>query len=238
MDERIDDVAAGGGRVLRVAAHAGGPGPLSWAAAPLTPCERVLDLCCGDGLLAGELLPGRWVGVDPRPLRAGPTPRLRAEPGALPLRDNAVDGLAVILALPRLPDLDSVFAEVRRVLRPGGTLVVVVPSATARSTAELRFASVLGPVHRAWQHRSALDQAGWLLSAADFAVMGDDRRTFTVPLPDAATALALVDQLPAAGLWPPDLASDVRSGVAAELARRARPGRLLPLPMRRLVARR
>ncbi|QYN37287.1 methyltransferase domain-containing protein [Pseudonocardia sp. DSM 110487] len=225
-----DDVA---GRLLRTASDRHGTDPLTWTASPLANANRVLDVCCGSGPLAGEF-PGRWIGVDRAP-RPGAEPVVAGLANALPLCDNAVDGAILLLALPRLSDLDGVFAELRRVLRPTGTLVVVVPSASPRSLAELRTA----PVHRTgWTNRSALDQAGWLLAAADFAVLGDDRGAFTLPLPDAATARALVSDLSRAGWWPPDLAADVRERVASGLARRAGPGRVLPVPLRRLVARR
>lgn len=225
-----DDVAA---RLFGTATDRSGTGPLAWTASPLESAARVLDVCCGSGLLAAELT-GRWVGVDPAP-RPGGGPVVAGRADALPLCDNAVDGAVLLLALPRLSGLDAVFAELRRVLRPAGTLVVVVPSASPRSVAELRTAAV----HRTgWTNRSALDRAGWLLAAADFAVMGDDRNTFTLPLPDAAAARGLVADLPKAGWWPPELPADVRAKVAATLARRAGPGRVLPVPMRRLVARR
>lgn len=230
VETSADDVA---GRLLRTATDRYGTGPLAWTASPLANATRVLDVCCGSGPLAAEFT-GRWVGVDPAP-RPGGGPVVAGVAKALPLRDNAVDGAVLLLTLPRLSDLDAVFAELRRVLRPTGTLVVVVPSASPRSLAELRTATV----HRTgWTNRSALDQAGWLLAAADFAVLGDDRGAFTLPLPDAVAAHALVTDLPLAGWWPPDLAADVRDRVAAGLARRAGPGRVLPVPLRRLVARR
>jgi len=223
-----DDVA---GRLLRTATDRNGTGPLPWAASPLANATRVVDVCCGSGSLAGEFR-GRWIGVDPAPRPAG-EPVVAGLANALPLCDNAVDGAILLLALPRLSDLDGVFAELRRVLRPSGTLVVVVPSASPRSLTEVRTAVV----HRSgWTNRSALDQAGWLLAAADFAVLGDDRAAFTLPLPDAATARTHVTDLSEAGWWPPDLPADVRERVAAGLARRAGPGRVLPVPLRRLVA--
>ena len=225
-----DDVA---GRLLRAATDRNGAGAVPWAASPLANATRVVDVCCGSGPLAGEFA-GRWVGVDPAPRPGGP-PVVAGHANALPLGDNAVDGAVLLLALPRLRDVDGVFAELRRVLRPSGTLVVVVPSASPRSLTELRTAAV----HRTgWTNRSALDQAGWLLAAGDFAVLGDDRCAFTLPLPDAAAARALVTDLPRAGWWPPDLPTDVRERVAAHLAGRAGPGRVLPVPLRRLVARR
>lgn len=226
-------------RLLRAATGPGGSGPVRWSAAPLVAAERVLELCCGTGVLADELPVGHWLGVDRGVTPAARRPLLRASPCALPLRDNAVDAVAILLALPRLPDLDATFAEVRRVLRPRGTLVVVVPSAAPRSVRELRLAPLLSPVHRSgWRHRAALDQTGWLLAAADFAVLSDDRVPFALPIPDVAAAHDLVADLPRAGLWPPDLPAAVRTRVAAGLASRAGHGRMLPIPLRRLVARR
>jgi SAM-dependent methyltransferase len=224
-------------RLLRAATDAGGRGPLPWAAAPLAGAERVLDVNCGAGPLAAEL-PGRWFGVDPT-ARMSAGPRVAGTASALPVHDNAVDGAVLLLALPRLSDLNGVFAELRRVLRPGGTLVVVVPAASPRSLAELRLAPLLAAAHRSgWTNRSALDSAGWLLAAADFAVLGDDRAAFTLPLSDADAARTLVTDLSSAGWWPPGLPAAVRERVAAGLARRAGPGRTLPVPLRRLVARR
>jgi SAM-dependent methyltransferase len=210
-------------RLLQAMVDHRGQGPLPWIAAPVAGADRVLDLCCGGGALAPFLAPGQWLGVDPG---SGPhRPRLRGAPTAIPLRDNAVDGVTVLLALPHLPDLDAVFAEIRRVLVPGGTLVLLVPSGSMRSVAEFRAARLLRPVRGgAWTNRSALDSAGWLLQAADFAVLGDDRVAFTLPLPDAAG-------LPRSGLWPPGVPAAVLAAVTAS-------GRPLPIPMRRLVARR
>ncbi|OZM77040.1 class I SAM-dependent methyltransferase [Pseudonocardia sp. MH-G8] len=224
-------------RLLHTATAPDGSRPLPWAASPLAGAGRVLEVCCGDGLLADEF-DGRWVGVDP--VAGAVRNRLVAGvPTALPLRDNAVDGAVLFLALPRLRDVDEIFAELRRVLRPSGTLVVVVPAASPRSIAELRWAPVLAPVHRSgWTNRSALDGAGWLLAAADFALLGDDRVAFTLPLPDAAAARTLVSDLPRAGWWPPQLPAAVASRAEEGLARRAGPGRRLPVPLRRLVARR
>jgi SAM-dependent methyltransferase len=224
-------------RLLRTAATPDGGRAPAWAASPLAGARRVLEVASGAGALADEFR-GRWVGVDPAP-GARRDGLVAGTPDALPLRDNAVDGVVLLLALPRLADVDGVFAELRRVLRPSGTLVVVVPAASPRSFAELRWAPVLAPVHRGgWTNRSALDNAGWLLAAADFAVLGDDRAAFTLPLPDAATARALVTDLPRAGWWPPRLTGAAARRAEEALVRRAGPGRTLPVPLRRLVARR
>lgn len=163
---------------------------------------------------------------------------VRSHPGALPVGTDALDGITV-RGLHLVEDIDALFAELRRVLRPAATLVVVVPSVSVRSLNELRWRAVSRPVRRGpWPHRSALDDAGWLLAAADFAVIADDRVPFALPMPDAAAAHRAVATLPAAGFWPPGLPVDVTAGLAAELARRSGPGTVLPVPLRRLVARR
>lgn len=220
------------GHLLR-AMDGGAVAPLPWLAAPLRPARRVLDLCCGGGELAGHLPEGRWLGVGRR------QGQVRGSSSAIPLRDNAVDGVALVLTLPHLHHLDAVFAEVRRVLEPGGTLALLVPSASVRSAAELRGARLLAPVRQVpWTNRSALDHAGWLLQAADFAVLGDDRMSFALPLPGGPEAHRLVAALARSDLWPRNVPDAVLADVAGRLAGAGGTGRVLRVPLRRLVARR
>lgn len=229
-----DDGAGAAERVLRTATDREGRGALPWLASPLANAHRVLDLAT-DSALSGEL-GDRWIGVGRRPERPLTARGLFS---ALPVRGKSVDAVTLPLVLPFLTDLDAVFAEIRRVLRPGGMVVAVVPSISVRSPAELRLRPLLAPVLRGtWPNRSALDHLGWLFAAADFAVMGDDRVPFAVPLPDPAAAHRLVVDLPDAGIWPPDAAPEARVKVAEALSRRAGPTRVLPVPLRRLVARR
>jgi len=156
---------------------------------------------------------------------------------AEPVRCGA-DAVVLLLALHRAADPVELLARVRRVLRPGGTLVVVTPSVVRRTPEDLRWTGALRPVRCGpWRHRSALDRAGWLLAAADFAVLTDERRGYALPLPDTRAAWSVLDALPAAGLWP-ELDPAARARVGEALAHRAGPGRLLPVPLRRLVARR
>ena len=104
--------------------------------AGLRPGMRLLDVATGTGLVAhgavsilGE--PGRVIGVDPsrgmlgeaRKALAGPLVQGRAE--ALPFRDDLFDMLSMGFALRHVADLEVVFLEYRRVLRPGGRLVLL-----------------------------------------------------------------------------------------------------------------
>ncbi len=101
----------------------------------LAPGLRVLDVAVGTGLVAREALRvvgqgGSVVGVDPSAgmmaqssLRGLALARGRAE--ALPFAGQSFDFLCLGYALRHLADLETVFREFRRVLKPGGRLLVL-----------------------------------------------------------------------------------------------------------------
>lgn len=97
----------------------------------VVPGARVLDLACGTGDLCRDLAAAGCpaVGVD---FSAGmlaaarvPSPLVRGDAAALPFDDGAFDGVACGFALRNFVDLDEVFCEVARVLRPGGRFVAL-----------------------------------------------------------------------------------------------------------------
>ena len=95
------------------------------------------DLGCGTGPVAAALAPfvGRVVAVDgSRAMLDAARARLDGtsnvdlrcgELESLPLRDRRLDAATLILVLHHLPDPGQVLAEVARVLRPGGKLLLV-----------------------------------------------------------------------------------------------------------------
>jgi demethylmenaquinone methyltransferase/2-methoxy-6-polyprenyl-1,4-benzoquinol methylase len=112
-----------------------------WRAVPHN-ARVVLDLCTGSGAsLEGLLEPGRLVlGVDASlgMLEAaaddhGPwgwAPRLVCADGfRLPLRARAVDAVTIAFGMRNLRPRAAALAELARVLRPGGTLVVLEATA-------------------------------------------------------------------------------------------------------------
>jgi hypothetical protein len=167
-----------------------------------------------------------------------PGPGVRAGPRDLPLASRSVGSVALDMCLPGLADLDGLFGEVRRVLRPAGCVAALVPCrppVTDRSWRALHRA--LGH-HLRPRNRSATDELHWLIAAADFAVLFDQHRTFRLPLPDAEAAARAVEALTRGGVWPPDLHAEQLDAARTALARRAGPGRSLPVRLRLLVARR
>ncbi len=90
--------------------------------------SMVLDLACGTGDFCNDLL--RY-GLDPigldfsaGMLNAANTdaPLIRADALRLPIPSNSVDGVTCGFALRNFTNLDEFFAEISRVLKPGGRI--------------------------------------------------------------------------------------------------------------------
>ena len=116
----------------------------------------VLDLATGTGIVAKAAAtltaPERVTGIDPsqgmldQARRVAPLRYVRGFAEVLPFRDASFDFLSMGYALRHMADLTATFAEARRVLRPGGRLLVLEIS-RARSRAALAATRVyLGTV--------------------------------------------------------------------------------------------
>lgn len=110
--------------------------------AQLTGPETVLDIGCGSGSALRHacrfLTSGRAIGIDPSPEMVQvatkqseshrKTQDIRFETAgaeAIPLPDDSVDVALAINSLHHWQDPDGAFAEIRRVLKPGGRVILV-----------------------------------------------------------------------------------------------------------------
>jgi malonyl-CoA O-methyltransferase len=168
---------------------------LDWTA--FTP-EVVLDLGCGTGHGAASLA-ARWpgarvIGLDAsrgmlhearRHAASSRVEWLHAEAESLPLPDESVDCVFSNLALPWCEDIDAVFAEVARVLRPRGlfTFTTVGPDTLIELRSAFRAADDTVHVHPF----TDMHDLGDGLVRAGFAepVLDVSRYTLTYPSVDA-----------------------------------------------------
>jgi demethylmenaquinone methyltransferase/2-methoxy-6-polyprenyl-1,4-benzoquinol methylase len=102
--------------------------------AGLAPGMRALDVAVGTGLVAKQAArivgaAGSVVGIDPSTgmmaASANELVLVRGRAEALPFAAGAFDFLSLGFALRHVDDLERVFREFRRVLKPGGRLVVL-----------------------------------------------------------------------------------------------------------------
>ena len=100
----------------------------------LQPGERVGDIGAGPGFLAAEMAAdgARVIAVDPsasmRELARGRSADVEVVDGsseALPLPDGTLDAAVATQVLEYVPDVPGALAEIRRVLRPGGRVLLL-----------------------------------------------------------------------------------------------------------------
>ncbi|MGZ5472999.1 MAG: class I SAM-dependent methyltransferase [Thermoanaerobaculia bacterium] len=121
--------------------------------AGLAPGMKLLDLASGTGVVARAATevtkePGSIVGMDASygMLRSGRTLSAKVQSPAelLPLRDASFDRISIGFALRHFADLSVVFSECRRVLRPGGKLVILEITAPESRVARAFLGAYMG----------------------------------------------------------------------------------------------
>jgi SAM-dependent methyltransferase len=168
----------------------------------------VLDAGCGDGAYAVSLAErgARVTGLDASPsaLRAAagrargasaPLALVAGDAVKLPFEDEAFDLAIVVTALCFVPDPQQALAELARVLRPGGRLVVGELGRWSAWAAWRRARALLGA--SAWRGTHFFTASGLRRLAADAGLVPGRVRgsVFHPPIALAAVALAPLDPL-------------------------------------------
>lgn len=160
---------------------------------------RVLDVGCGPGRYLRDLaaLPHgvRVVGVD---LSEGMcreacehAPVAMADAQVLPFPGGAFDRVLAPHMLYHCPDIPAAVAELRRVLAPGGTALVVLNTPEHMAEARELMRTVLGTDGLSIGERITTANAGPVLAAA-FAEVTLDRFDSDIAVPEAAPVVAYV----------------------------------------------
>ena len=161
------------------------PSLAAWRAAELkalrqcTFASPVLEIGCGNGRFTSLLLPQVDWGVDLNPREVELCKKHSTIYRRLGCMDACrlkfADGVfATVFAncvVEHIPDLGRVFAECRRVLKPGGTLIVTVPLIEMNRHLLLTSAWYARTRAEQLQHRHLLAEEAWVdaLSAAGFS---------------------------------------------------------------------
>ena len=189
---------------------AGAPAPRSTG--PARRAGPALDLACGSAPLAHGADPGRFVGVDRSPgelaraARSTGTSLVRADAGVLPFADGAFALVACSMALMLFDPVDAALDEIRRVLRPDGVAMFLLPGSvplTLRDRA--RYARLLAALHLvkpSYANTVHLARLRGRLARAGLRVLADERRRFAYRVSDAGAARRFAESLYSPGAVP------------------------------------
>ena len=180
----------------------------------------------------------QWIGIDPSAgelavaasLDRGPL--ARAALPWLPVAAGSVDAVVMTMALQIVPDPAAALAEYHRVLRPGGRVVLLVPTGAGLSARDLVF---YGRLQVALRQRIEYPNDEVLagdslatLAAPYLGVVSDETRTFRFPVVDRDAADVFLRSL-----YLPSVTDDRLARARRVVAGRV--GSRLSVPLRRVV---
>jgi SAM-dependent methyltransferase len=97
--------------------------------AELSPDARVVNIGCGVVRRFESVSPGHYMATD---IRLLPNVDFASDASALPLVTGSVDAVIALEMLEHVPEPAAVLKEIARVLKPGGSAIVSVPSTVPR----------------------------------------------------------------------------------------------------------
>jgi len=218
--------------------------PYSWLAASLPDSPgAVLDVACGNAAVLPWLTGhDTYLGVDrsdaeiahARLQNRGPV--TLGDARRLPVPDTSVDTVVSSMGLMLVRPIRAAVAELARVLRPGGTAVLLLPATWPVLPRDLALGAALAlPLRGPGSMPTHVSprRVRRLLTGAGLSVVDIARQRFPFPLATADHAALAVRSL-----YTPGRTTDQLHRAQATLARLAGPRAELPVPLMRVVARR
>jgi SAM-dependent methyltransferase len=218
--------------------------PYAWLTAALpNPPGAVLDIACGNAAVLPWLTGhDRYLGVDSSPAEIAQAraqqrgPVTLGDASSLPVPDTSVDTVVSSMGLMLVRPIQAAVAELARVLRPGGTVVLLLPAIWPVLPRDLALGAALAlplPGPGSMPTQVGPRRIRRLLGDTGLTVADLSRRRFPFPLATAEHAALAVRSL-----YTPGRTTDQVRRAEHALARHARPGAELPVPLMRVVARR
>lgn len=223
--------------LLLASRDAQGGTPYEWLAEGASDGLAV-DVGCGSG--PSYPASAEWIGIDrsraelDAARREGRGPLVRASASHLPIGDHVADAALAAMSLMVFDDPASAVVEVARVLRPGGTMEILLPGDGPLTVADrVRYGvllAVLGRRSVPFPRPEVVADPGPLLASVGFEIVSDERRRFRFGVGGRSDADLFVD-----GLYLPQIGARrlrlvralVRSRVVGEIG----------IPLRRIRAR-
>ncbi len=218
--------------------------PYEWLADALPDrLGHVLDVACGNAAMQPALTGcTSYLGVDlseaelDRARDLGRGPVVRGDARALPVPDGSIDTVVASMGLMLVRPLAQAVAEVARVVRPGGTVAVLLPSARPLRIGDVPVLVALSVPLRgpgSMPQRVGARRMARAMVRAGLSVESVRRRRFAYPLRSPGDARLAVQ-----GLYTPARREDQLAAARSALTRRVGARAELPLPLVRIVARR
>ena len=215
-----------------------GRSPYEWLTDGVVDAAWLLDLGCGSGPArpAGAT---SWVGLDRsdrellRAAKLGRGALVRGDITELPIDDQSVDVVTSSMAMMLVEPIDEALGEIRRVLRNGGELRLLLPAAAPLTMLDrvryLRLFWAAGSTTK-FPPTTMRARAKDTLESLGFTVLSDERERFELPVLTAADADQFINS------WYLPSTTDARRATARERAAAMTPFRI-GIPLRRIVAR-
>jgi SAM-dependent methyltransferase len=195
--------------------YAEAPPSPGWRISPVAwdGTQVVADVGCGNGFDLRQLVPGgrcrHAFGLDLssgmlRTLEelarsSGRLTLIQADVQRLPLRDGGVDVALAMHMLYHVPDLPAAVAELRRIVKPGGTLLASTNSengmAEVHGLLDAAVADVLGRPVRAQPGNSFTTETGAVVLATAFSDVTLHRHELPLAIPSAEPVVTYLDSL-------------------------------------------